>query len=230
MMDKVVWLVAGNKGGVGKSVVGKALAGWLRSQPVPVIVVDGDERTPDVARAFEDSLPVTELRLDDESGWREYADFIGSNRLIGHIVTNLPDGVTDKAMGFLERFRIVAEAHGFTVKVLFVMNNLPDGLHLLPELRLVLPRLFPVKNLHFGPPESFVHFDQAYGLGSAADTVLFPGLHPRIMSVARESGLAFSAFANQRGNTPTNFTWAKIAVANWYAEACEALDETLYGE
>lgn len=229
-MDKVVWLVAGNKGGAGKSVVAKVLAGWLRDQPVPVIVVDGDTRTADVARAFEDSLPVTQFRLDEDSGWRDYSDFIGAHRLVGHIVTNLPDGLTDRAIDFLDRFRMVATAHGFTVKVLFVMNALPDGLHLLPDLGAIAPELYPVKNLHFGAAETFTHFDKAYGETFAESVVLLPALNPNLMTVARESGLAFGAFSTQRANTKTNFVLAKLAVSSWYAAACEAFDDVLYGD
>lgn len=229
-MDRVVWLVAGNKGGVGKSAVAKALAGWLRARPVPVIVIDGDGRTPDVARAFEDSLHVSQMRLDEDGGWREYADFIGAHRLVGHLVTNLPDGISERAIGFLDRFRIVAEAHGFTVKVLFVMNTLPDGLHLLSELGFVMQSLYPIKNLHFGAAGSFSHFDAAYGDTYADQTILFPALNPRIMSVARESGMSFGSFSTQRTESPSNFAMAKIAVAHWYADACESFADVLYGE
>lgn len=229
IMDKVVWLVAGNKGGAGKSAVAKTLIGWLRGQPVPVIVVEGDARTADVARAFEDSLAVTRFRLDEEAGWREYCDFIGAHRIVGHVVTNMPDGLTDKAIDFLARFQAVAEAHGFTVKVLFVMNALPDGLHLLPDLKRAVREVFPVKNLHFGSPSKFRHFDDAYGSDYGDETVLFPGLNPNIMTVARESGLAFDGFIRNRTNTPTNFMYARIAVSAWYADACEAFDDVLYG-
>ncbi len=37
-------------------------------------------------------------------------------RIGSHIVTNPPDGLTDRAID-LDRFRMVATAHGFTVKV-----------------------------------------------------------------------------------------------------------------
>lgn len=225
-----MWLVAGNKGGVGKSVVAKTLAGWIKDRPAPVIVIDGDGRTSDVAQAFEDSLHVSRMRLDEDTGWREYADFIGANRLVGHLVTNLPDGLTEKAIGFLDRFRIVAEAHGFKVKVLFVMNPLPDGLHLLSELGFLMQDVFPVKNLHFGRPGQFKHFDSAYGNTYVERTIHFPALNPHLMSVARESGLAFAPFALQKGDAKTNFTLAKIAVSGWYADACESLNDILDGE
>ncbi|MFD2274825.1 hypothetical protein ACFS07_36680 [Undibacterium arcticum] len=51
-MDKVVWLIAGNKGGVGKSVVAKSMVEWLRRNQTPVLIVDGDKRTPDVHASF----------------------------------------------------------------------------------------------------------------------------------------------------------------------------------
>ena len=38
-----------------------------KSRDLPVIVVEGDARTADVARAFEDSLAVTRFRLDEEA-------------------------------------------------------------------------------------------------------------------------------------------------------------------
>lgn len=229
IVERVVWLVAGNKGNVGKSVVAKTLAGWLKDRPAPVIVIDGDARTSDVAQAFEDSLHVSRMRLDEDTGWREYADFIGGNRLVGHLVTNLPDGLTEKAIGFLDRFRAVAYAHGFTVKVLFVMNPLPDGLHVLSELGFVMRDVYPVKNLHFGRADEFKHFDSAYGNDYVDRTIRFPALNPQLMNVAREAGIAFASFATQKGNAKTNFLMAKLAVAHWYADACEALSDTLHG-
>lgn len=229
-MDKVVWLIGGNKGGAGKSVVAKALTEWLREQHVPVTIVDGDKRTPDVASVFSGTLPTIQFDLHEDAGWAFYSDHLCQKNIAGHVVTNLPDGINDRAILFFERFAMLARGYGYQVKVLFVMNTLPDGLHLFARLVQTFPEVIPVKNLFFGSPLSFGHFDAAYGAEHGDRAVLFPAMNTRIMQVVRESNLAFSSFITQRDDAEANFTYAKIVVADWIDSMVEAFDDSLMGD
>lgn len=225
-MPKNVYLVAGNKGGVGKSVVAKGLVEWVLEGDSPVMVVDGDKRTPDVAAAFTDRLPVAEFDLHADSGWPLFTDYLCQTDLQGAVVVNLPDSLNDRAIHFLEPFAKLAKGYGYRIQVLFVMNALPDGLHLYARLTSLFEHVLPVKNLFFGKPNEFKHFDEAYG-EEDAPCVLFPALHRRIMHVVRESNLSYLDFVSQTDDSPSNFVCAKVAVDIWRDEMLEAFDDSL---
>jgi hypothetical protein len=241
-MDRVVWLVAGNKGNVGKSVMSKCLTEWIHAGEQPVTVVEGDRRNPDVAAVYENpsdgranpklSFPCKHFDLQIEDGWPDFSDYLCTPDedgilVSGHVVTNLPDAITDRAMLYFERFVRLVQAYGYQVRVVFVMNTLPDGLHLFGKLINVFPEVVPVKNLHFGKPRDFKHFDAAYGLDYEDRILMLPAMNQRIMHIVRESNLSFEDFTKQTGNDPSNFVYAKIVVATWQADMLEALDDAL---
>lgn len=240
-MTRYVWLVAGNKGAAGKSVMAKSLVEWVRSHEEPVTVVEGDRRTPDVAAVYEAvqgtdktsfTVPCRHFDLQVEEGWPAFSDYLCTADedgvvVSGHVVTNLPDSITDRAMLYFERFVHLVQAYGYRVRVLFVMNTLPDGLHFFGKLIQVFPEVIPVKNLHFGRARDFKHFDAAYGFEYEDRVLMLPAMNQRIMHVVRESNLSFEDFTNQRGNAPSNFTYAKIVVATWRSDMLEALDDVL---
>lgn len=226
-MDKVVWLVAGNKGGAGKSVVAKSLVEWLKRQEVPITIVDGDTRTPDVASVFNTTYRTKQFDLHGDAGWPLFSDALCQPDIEGHVITNLPDGINDRAIQFFERFTTLVDGYGFQVKVLFVMNPLPDGLHLFARLADPFPEVIPVKNLHFGAASTFAHFDEAYGRDHGERTILFPPMNHRVMQVVRESNLSFSEFIQQTDDSEGNFTYAKIVAADWFDSMQEAFDDFL---
>lgn len=244
-MNKVVWLVAGNKGGSGKSVTSKSLIDWLYKLDQPITVVEGDLRTPDVAAVYAQSshddgateeriiLPCMRFDLHDASGWPAFSDYLCTADedgvlVNGHVVTNLPDGISDRAMLFFERFVHLVQAYGFRVRVLFVMNTLPDGLHFFGRLVQTFSDVIPVKNLAFGKVRQFEYFDAAYGLEFDDRVLLLPAMAPRIMQVVRESNYSFSDFLAQRGNQRSNTFHAKLVVAEWRDNMLEAFDDALY--
>ncbi len=226
-MDKVVWLVAGNKGGAGKSVVAKSLVEWLKIQKVPITVIDGDQCTLDVYSVFNTLYRTEQFNLHDDSGWALFSDLLCQPDMIGHVVTNLPDGVNKRVIQFFQKFSTIVSYHGFQVKVLFVMNTLPDGLQLFLNLSEAFPTVIPIKNLFFGAGSKFTHFDAAYGHEYLDKTILFPRMNPNIMQVVRESNMSFSEFIQQRDNSENNFIYAKIVVSNWQAHMLEAFDDFL---
>lgn len=234
-MDRMVWLITGNKGGCGKSVMAKSLVEWLRAleSPVPITIVDGDTRSPDVSSVFTGTLPVKIFDLHDVEGWPLFSDFLctadDDGVLVdGHVVTNLPDGINDRAVLFFERFVRLVQAYGFKVRVLFVMNTLPDGLHFFGRLAQTFPDVVPVKNLAFGKVREFAHFDEAYGAEHDDRVLLLPQMNNRVMQVVRDSTLSFSDFVEQTGDEPSNFIYGKLVAAEWMTNMLEALDDALY--
>lgn len=225
-MDKIVWLVAGNKGGAGKSVVAKSLVEWLKHWQ-SITVVDGDTRTPDVTSVFKKRYRTEQFDLQEDAGWRLFSDTLCQSGIEGHVVVNLPDGISERAIGFFENFLALIDGYDFRVKVLFVMNTLPDGLHLFTQLAASFPDVIAVKNLHFGSAGTFTHFDETFGSEYGENTIHFPAMNPRIMQVARESNLSFSEFILQKDESENNFTYAKIVVADWFDSMQEAFDDAL---
>lgn len=226
-MDRVVWLVAGNKGGAGKSAVAKSLIEWLQRQQVQITIIDGDARTPDVASVFSHVFTTFMLDLHEESGWPEFSDIVCRTNFAGHVVANLPDGVSDRAMQFFSRFSRLVKGYDFKVRVLFVMNPLPDGLHFLGSLMNIFPDVIPVKNLFFGSAGSFGYFDDAYGSELEQKTVFFPAMNAGIMQVVRGVELSFSQFLQQQGDCDGNFIYAKLVVAQWFDNMIMSFDGSL---
>ncbi|WP_042688053.1 hypothetical protein [Candidatus Glomeribacter gigasporarum] len=232
-MYKIIWLITGNKGGCGKSVMAKCMVEWLHNLSTFITVVDGDTHTSDVATVFSDYLSTAQFDLHDVTGWLSFSDYLCApnrdEKLISHhIVTNLPDRMSYQVMSFFERFIQLTQAYDFQVKVLFVMNALPDGLYLFGKLTTVIPEVIPVKNLAFAKAREFIHFDATYGLQQKRRILLLPGMNPRIMQVVRASNLSFADFLSQTGNQESNFVYAKVVVAEWRERMLEALNDTLY--
>lgn len=226
-MDKALWIVTGNKGGVGKSAVAKALVEWLEAGAITVTVMDGDSRTSDVAGTFKHRLTVHTFDLQDEGQWPMLADEVCQIQDERHIVINMPDGLTERMLAMLGRTTELTSQYGWDAKTLFVVNTLPDGLHMLPMLEDVVPAVVTVKNLCFGRPRSFTHFDSTYGDTRVGQVVLFPAMTGRVMTAVRESGLSFDEFVKQRGADASNFAYGKIVVADWNQAVSEAFDEIL---
>ena len=226
-MDKALWVVTGNKGGVGKSAVAKALVEWLEAGAITVTVMDGDSRTSDVADTFRQRLTTHTFDLQDEGQWPVLADEVCQIQDERHIVINMPDGLTERMLTMLGRAAELTSQYGWDAKALFVVNTLPDGLHMLPKLEDVVPAVVTVKNLCFGRPRSFTPFDAAYGGTRVGRVVLFPAMSGRVMSAVRESRLSFDEFAKQRGDDASNFVYGKIVVADWKQAVTEAFDEVL---
>ena len=74
-MGKQIYIVAGGKGGVGKSTIASAVAGVLEVAKESVVVADADFLTGDVAARY----PRNSFRVDlnAEKGWAQLADAVG---------------------------------------------------------------------------------------------------------------------------------------------------------
>ncbi len=225
-MQKNIWLILGNKGSVGKSVVTKAFIEWLQTHDLPVIAIDGDDGARDVAKTFQDEIPTEVFDLSVGTGWAEFADWICSTNYESHIVTNMPDGVTEKTIQALQRYSPAMEAMGYQINALFVMNTLADGIDLLPYLVRTIKHVHPIKNLFFGQSVDFTYFNRKYQRHFSDNTVYFPRAYPRVMNQVRAAYLPYSTIAASREQTITT----RLEITSWLERALEAFDETLMEE
>lgn len=170
MTHKTVWMVSGNKGGVGKSLLCLALASTLDMRGLEYAVFDGDGRTGDVYGAFKRKCPARwgdfrELRPDLHICMQDkkYEDIIhqllrGSSDLI----INTPDGADSVLMKWFDVTLKHTESNDYQFKFLYLMSDRSDGLEIFPELGSRFSMLYPIRNLHFGEEEIFTTFNQDY--------------------------------------------------------------------
>ncbi len=183
-------IVHGDKGGVGKSIVGQAIANLLCSRGDKCAVIDADTANPDVSRMFEKNIPSIRTNIRLENGWMTVLDFVMANQG-STIVLNTPAGVGDymkddlrSLMTFFKREEIDVE-----MDLWWVMNHGHDSVNLLRKAIDAyggyFNRLRVVCNLHFsdGKIEPFFLWNESpfkVSLEKAnCETIYFPGLNLR---------------------------------------------------
>lgn len=226
-MSKEVWLVVGNKGCVGKSVVSKLMCEWYRYQGSPFALADGDPEG-DVDAAYASLAHTSEVfDLSTNMGWADFTDWICLSRHNFPIIANLPDAVTEKTIQALDRYKPSVDDLGFRTRVIFVINTLPDGLTLLPKMRKLIRSVYVAKNLFFGANENFAFYNRRYG--RHFDSIYIPRLQPHLMNETRAAELPFSAVARARPDQPVSSVLARLSMAEWLESAYLALEEGFEG-
>ncbi len=182
---KTIYLVGGEKGGVGKSMLTLSLAEIMRTTE-HVLVIDGDESNPDVFKSLKDKTPqnveIATANLDTEGGWQvlveQLASFTGSA-----IVINSPARYRLVAAKFFDYLTTAANDNGYEIKVLWPINRQRDGL---VQLRSAITGylsgipVWVVRNLHFGDKEKFVLFDESGIRSQVAGVLDMPDLSDRV--------------------------------------------------
>lgn len=164
---KTVWMVSGNKGGVGKSLLCLALASALQAREEKFSILDGDGRTGDVHASFVRKYPsrwadFRELRPESHTCQLDgvYEALIHQLLLTSqHLIINTPDGADSMLMKWFDLTLKHTESYNYEFKFLYMMSDRPDGLELLPDLAQRFLSLYPIMNLHFGRPERFAVFN-----------------------------------------------------------------------
>lgn len=164
---KTVWMVSGNKGGVGKSLLCLALASALQARGEKFSVLDGDGRTGDVHASFVRKHPsrladFRELRPESHTCPLDavYEAMVHQLLLTSqHLIINTPDGADSMLMKWFDLTLKHTESYNYEFKFLYMMSDRPDGLELLPDLAQRFLSLYPIINLHFGRPDRFAVFN-----------------------------------------------------------------------
>jgi hypothetical protein len=183
-------IVHGDKGGVGKSFVGQAIANLLASRNLSCAVIDADTSNPDVSRMFEKNIPTIRTNIRLENGWMSVLDFVMTNQG-STIVLNTPGGVGDYMKEDLRSLTQFFTREGIDVEIdlWWVMNHGHDSVNLLKRAidsyGSYFSRLRVVCNLHFsdGKVEPFFLWNESPFKVSLekqnCSTVYFPGLNLR---------------------------------------------------
>jgi len=170
MTEKTVWMVSGNKGGVGKSVFCLAMASALEMRHEQFAVLDGDGRTGDVYQAFRRKCPARQAdfrALRPESHMCNLdAVYEGQLRQLlagsAHLIVNTPDGADTVLKKWFDVTLNHTEAGNINFRLVYLLSDRPDGLEMLPALAESFQFLYPIRNLHFGPARIFNAFNLKY--------------------------------------------------------------------
>lgn len=191
--NQTVFLVHGDKGGVGKSFTTQSFADYCLNQKIPLGVIDADTRNPDVHRMFDGATVCQRINLRRDDGWMEVIDFIQSNP-DKHIVMSLPAGIgEDMQKEFLDFCRYLKTKVRGQPKIvmLWVINLFADSVNLLKksldDVGDHISKVIVVRNLAFGDEKMFFLWDesnlkQTLEANQRCITVSLPALHLRVTS------------------------------------------------
>jgi CobQ/CobB/MinD/ParA nucleotide binding domain len=163
-----LYLVAGSKGGVGKSMVTMALVDLLREQGKNVFLVECDNSNPDVWKAHKDELRCELVNLDEAEGWIRLLNICDSNR--DHVVVVNTAARNNAAVTrFGSTLNNSLDELGRELVTFWVINRQRDSLELLREFTSAIPRsvLHVVRNGYFGEERKF----ELYNSSSAREQI-----------------------------------------------------------
>lgn len=218
---KTIWVVCGNKGGVGKSLLCLALVSSLIRMSRQIAVLDGDGRSPDVFNACKGKVPARavdfrKLRPDryDDLHDGEYEVMIQKLLSIStDLIINTPDGADDVLMQWFDATLRFTESSNCVFRMLYVMNHRGDGLDLLPSMARRFSYLFPIRNLHFARSQAFTDFNSKYS-SMFQETFEFPVLRSMEVTKLLEKNYLPSEFVESLGGS----LLSRQRVGDWLAE------------
>jgi hypothetical protein len=178
----------GDKGGVGKSAACGAFADFCIARNIPIAIVDGDARNPDVGRIFNDLVPVGHANLRLHDGWMDLMDFVHAN-MDRIIVISMPAGIGSELTREAHKFMRMAKDLERAVGLVWVINRTIDSVNLLnsalESLGGGLHAKFVLKNLFFGEAGKFRRWDDSNTKkkfeSAGGVTLELAELHERVM-------------------------------------------------
>ena len=232
-----VILFHGDKGGVGKSVTCNVFTDWLVKRGVPVAVIDGDSRNPDVGRMFDGAAPVARSNLRVHDGWMDVTDFLLAQK--DKVVTmSLPAGIGAELEQEGRRFLSTLAMLQRPLVLVWVMDTGSDVVNLLDQaLTLFGDRLaakIAVRNLYHGQANVFEwegsevrkQFEASGGL-----TINLTPLHSRVRSKVFTNGEAVMPFSlavvplGEAESSPYKLTGSEnMELIGWLEENHETFD------
>jgi hypothetical protein len=238
LSGKPVVVFHGDKGGVGKSTEACVFLDWMQKRQLPVALVDGDTRNPDVSRMFSDSMPTIQANLRVHEGWMDMTDFMmqQSDRTI---VISLPAGIGAELPKEAGRFLQTISMLERPLSMFWVINRLPDSINLLNEAMHVmesgLSGKIVVKNLFFGAEDKFSRWEASETKKrfekSGGVTITLTELHERTVDKLfsdNDNVMPFSSAVvpvKEAASSPHKLTPSEnMELVTWLQENHKALD------
>lgn len=229
MTSKTVWMVSGNKGGVGKSLFCHALASAFDMNEEHFAIFDGDGRTGDVYKTFHRKCPARqgdfrELRPDTHLCRLDgpYEEIL-HQLLAGspHVIVNTPDGADAVLMKWFDVTLRHTEQANINFRMIYLMSDRPDGLEILPELAKRFQFMYPIRNLHFGQSELFTAFNSQYKDGFKV-VIDFPALRTEEVRMLFDAHISpAEVFRLKKGGSYAIPTLQRARVMAWQLQVNE---------
>lgn len=239
MDDKTLFIVHGDKGGVGKSLFATAMAETLLSIFGSVCIVEGDAKIPDVARRFGGAPGVEGLltnlaRADkaEEAIVSLFEELEARGDAARLVVINTPGSASDTLDKKADLFMPVARDMGYQIRVAWLVADDLEGIELSAksELCLQADRKLAVINAAKTSPISGPWSRSAsrrLWLESGGAEATFPALTDRGMVLLRESGKRPSDLSSPDGGQSIVI---RQVFKNWLRECAEGPCKTFLGE
>ena len=236
---KSIIVVGGSKGGVGKSLVAMAVIDWLaEGKQQRVVVLDGDNSNPDVAKVCQAMEPKPRLLdLDSQDGWLNLSDRC-SDHADAHVVVN----TGARSLRALQQFSgpVLEGIHrhlGRPTVVLWVINDQRDSVELLrqylesvqgPQAWPGWLRLHVVCNAGEVEGRSFAFYEKtttAKAVTQAGGAVLRVSmLAKRVTTLLYTNRLPIAEIAAAAGSAQVSFS-ARIEMERWRREMRDQLEK-----
>lgn len=131
-------IIDGDKGGIGKSFLGRTLVWMLSNAGVSLVLFDGDERNAHLERYYGGIFPVTRFDARSAKGWTLLFDRIESAPADAVILVDLPAGAGQQLQHELFRLRENEELGTPTVHI-WVGDHSEDSVRLFKGLADLAP-------------------------------------------------------------------------------------------
>lgn len=163
MSKRFVFLVAGGKGGVGKSMVTMALSDFLtKRRGRKILLVECDTSNPDVGKTFIDNeyVEVLSISLDKVDGWIELVNYCESSDrdIVINSAARSDEAIAKFGSILIECLRELQ----IELISLWVINRQRDSIELLKKyMDIIQGELHVVRNTFYGTPDKFELFNNS---------------------------------------------------------------------
>ncbi len=226
-MEKAIYYISGNKGGVGKSVIGLSFLDYLLALGEKPLLIETDTGNPDVGQTYKGLVETVFLDLDERENWLALSEKI--QNLAGDrpavISCGARSNLAFKQSGTQFLFALAEMLRPF--ETLWPINRGRDSVSALAEYLGYLGtagRIHVIRNLYYGTREKFELFNNSKTrekvLATGGTVLDFPDLADRVYDTLNRSRLPIAA-----GIEPARLLIAdRLELENWRAGAWRMFD------
>lgn len=150
-----IYLVTGNKGGVGKSFAASAMIDLLIRHEKKVVLIDSDPANTDVLKAHKADIECHPINLSNASGWIDLVNLIAASKATDFVI-NTPAGFNASFVSFGQTLLAATPELNQELRPIWVINRQRDSLEALSDFQAIAPmRIVVVRNLHYGTQDQF---------------------------------------------------------------------------
>lgn len=214
---------SGDKGGVGKSFLAKALVDFCLRYSRQVLPIDADPRNADLFQLTDGLVPTLRVNLRNEDGWAELVNHVEKAKADSKgggvdSIVSMPAGIGEEDECYGGLFARAVKEIGATVDVFWVINHEAESVKLLKHMLETggyLPnQITVVQNKFFG---------NDFGIWEGSNTrkvfleaggreVFMPALSPRVTGVMVTENVLFSQALTRLG------VYDRIVLQTWFEE------------